>query len=107
MAQLSYKQRVSYSYFQTNSGTERVGLIAASEGVRNVLLTVTVLARGRADVQQEVTVLNVLLIVTVLERVRTVVQEDPVLNVGVMLTVPFLENVDLTPVENLVISFSV
>ena len=53
-------------------------MIAASEGVRNVLLTVTVLARGRADVQQEDTVLNVLLIVTVLERVRTVVGEDPV-----------------------------
>ena len=50
----------------------------ALEGVRNVLLTVTVLARGRADVQQEDTVLNVLLIVTVLERVRTVVGEDPV-----------------------------
>ena len=82
-------------------------MIAALEGVRNVLLTVTVLARGRADVQQEDTVLNVLLIMTVLERVRTVVQEDPVLNVGMILTVPFLENVDLTAVEIQMISLSV
>ena len=53
-------------------------MIAALDGVRNVLLTLTLLARGRADVLQEDTVLNVLLIVTVLERVRTIVQEDPV-----------------------------
>ena len=82
-------------------------MIAALEGVRNVLLIVTVLARGRADVLQEDTVLNVLLIMTVLERVRTVVQEDPVLNVGMILTVPFLENVDLTAVEIQMISLSV
>ena len=84
-------------------------MIAALEGVKNVLLTVTVLARGRADVQQEVTVLNVLLIVTVLERVRTFVQEDPVLNVGVILNVPLLKNVDFTAVGflDLMISISV